>query len=105
MPVVSDERGLRAVGVVLIQNQKLIKELQAEPFTDNDAGILVAYLANIRRDGLPKHAAMKPRLEQMADNHVAIVTLLTAYAPQARTLGLVAAANKLRKDAALRRDR
>jgi hypothetical protein len=48
---------------------------------------------------------MKKRLEQLADNHVAIVTLLTAYAPQARTTGLAIATDRLRKDTALWRER
>lgn len=96
---------LEPAATLLIQNQTLIKELQAEPFNEKDAGILVAYLAKIRRDGLPKHAEMKKRLEQLADNQLAIVTLLTAYAPQARTPGLAAAADKFRKDAALWRER
>jgi hypothetical protein len=106
-----DQRALTVAGLLapaaalLTQNQALIKELQAEPFAEKDAGILVAYLSKIRRDGLPKHAQMKKRLEQVADNHVAIVTLLSAYAPQARTTGLAIATERFRKDTALWRER
>jgi hypothetical protein len=106
-----DQRALTVAGLLapavalLTQNQVLIKELQGEPFAEKDAGILVAYLSKIRHDGLPKHAQMKKRLEQVADNHVAIVTLLSAYAPQARTTGLAIAAERFRKDTALWRER
>lgn len=96
---------LAPAAALLTQNQALIKELQAEPFAEKDAGILVAYLAKIRRDGLPKHAVMKRRLEQVADNHVAIVTMLAAYAPQARTTGLAIATERFRRDTELWRER
>lgn len=96
---------IEPAAALLIQNQALIKELQAEPFAEKETGILVGYLAKIRRDGLPKHAALKQRLERLADNHVAIVTLMTAYAPRARTPGVVIATEKFRKGAALWRER
>ena len=61
---------------MLEENQTLLKELQADPFTEKDSGILESYLAKIRRDGVAKHADMKQRLDQLAENNTAIVTLI-----------------------------
>jgi hypothetical protein len=52
---------------------------QEEPFTEKDAGILASYLTKIRRDGVAKHADMKQRLDQLAENNTALVTLIKAY--------------------------
>jgi hypothetical protein len=51
-------------------NQAIIKELQLEPFTEKDSGILESYLAKIRRDGVAKHAHMKQRLDTLAENNI-----------------------------------
>jgi hypothetical protein len=90
---------------LLKENEALIKELQAEPFTEKDAGILASYLAKIRRDGVAKNAQMKQRLDQLADNNVAIVTLVTTYAPYAKTSAFKTEAEKFRNYAAAWRDR
>jgi hypothetical protein len=51
-------------------NQAIIKELQLEPLTEKDSGILESYLAKIRRDGVAKHADMKQRLDTLAENNI-----------------------------------
>ena len=81
---------------LLQENQTLIKELQAEPFTETDSGILDSYLVKIRGDGVPKHADMKQRLDQLAENNTAIVALIMAYSPRARTPAFTTEANKFR---------
>lgn len=91
--------------MLLKENQALIKELQSEPFTEKDSGILESYLAKIRRDGVAKHANMKQRLDQLAENNTAIVTLIKAYAPQARTAAFTAECDKFRNYASPWRDR
>lgn len=96
---------LQPAALLLKENQALIKELQAEPFAEKDAGILASYLAKIRRDGVAKNAQMKQRLDQLTDNNVAIVALISAHAPHAKTPSFTAEADKFRKYAAAWRDR
>ena len=90
---------------LLNENQALIKELQAEPFKEPDAGILASFLAKVRRDGVAKNAQMKQRLDQLAQNNTAIVALASAYAPHARTPTFAGEADKFRNYALAWRDR
>jgi hypothetical protein len=96
---------LEPIAALLKENQALLKELQAEPFTEKDSGVLESYLAKTRRDGVAKHADMKQRLDQLAENNTAIVTLIQAYAPHAKTAGFAAEADKFRNYASAWRDR
>jgi hypothetical protein len=96
---------LQPISTMLKENQALIKELQAEPFTEKDPGILPSYLAKIRRDGVAKHADMEQRLDQLAENNTAMVTLIKAYSPQAKTAAFTAEADKFRNYASAWRDR
>ena len=96
---------LEPIGSLLKEDQTLLKELQSEPFTDPGSGILASYLAKIRRDGVPKHADMKQRLDQLAEDNAAIVTLIKAYAPHAHTPSFTTEADKFRNYASARRDR
>jgi hypothetical protein len=96
---------LQPIAEILKEDQSLIKELQQEPFTEKDAGILESYLAKIRREGVAKHADMKQRLDQLAENNTAIVTLIKAYSPQARTAAFTTEADKFRNYASAWRDR
>ena len=96
---------LQPIAMLLKENQALMKELQAEPFAEKDSGILESYLAKIRRDGVPKHADMKQKLDALAENNTAIVTLIKAYAPSAKTAALVTEADKFRNYASAWRDR
>jgi hypothetical protein len=96
---------LQPIAMLLEEDQALIKELQTEPFTEPNSGILESYLAKIRRDGVPKHADMKQKLDALAENNTAIVTLIKAYAPQAKTAGFVSEGDKFRNYAPAWRDR
>jgi hypothetical protein len=96
---------LQPIAALLKENQALIKELEAEPFTEKDSGILESYLTKIRRDGVPKHADMKQKLDQLAENNTAIVTLIKAYAPQARKPAFVPEGDKFLYYAYAWRDR
>jgi hypothetical protein len=96
---------LQPIAALLNENQALLKELQTEPFTEKTFGILESYLAKIRRDGVPKNAQMKLRLDALAENNTAIVTLVKAYAPHARTPAFTAEGDKFRNYAAAWRDR
>jgi hypothetical protein len=96
---------LQPMAMLLKENQTLLKELQAEPFTEKDSGILESYLAKIRRDGVPKQADMKQKLDALAENNTAIVTFIKAYAPSAKTPGFMAEGDKFRNYASAWRDR
>jgi hypothetical protein len=96
---------LEPLAVLLSENQAILKELQPESSIESDAAILEAYLTEIRRDGVSKHAAMKQRLDQLAENNTAIVTLIKAYSPEARTPAFRAEADRFRNYAAAWRDR
>jgi hypothetical protein len=96
---------LQPVAALLNENQEIIKELQTEPFTENGAGILESYLTKVRCDGVAKHADMKQRLDQLAENNTAIVALIKAYAPHAKTRAYTTEADKFRNYASACRDR
>jgi hypothetical protein len=96
---------LEPIALLLNENQALVAELQAEPFIEKDTGILASYLAKIRRDGVAKHADMKQRLDQLAETNTAIVTLIKAYAPLAKTPAFSTEADKFRTYAIAWRDR
>jgi hypothetical protein len=96
---------LEPMAALLKENQGIIAELQAEPFVEKDNGILESYLVKIRRDGVAKNALMKQRLDQLAENNTALVTLITAYSPHAKTAAFTSEANKFRNYAVAWRDR
>jgi hypothetical protein len=96
---------LQPIATLLEENQALIQELNSEPFSEKDSGILESYLAKIRRDGVPKHADMKQKLDTLAENNTSIVTLIKAYAPHAKTTAFTTEADKFRNDASAWRDR
>lgn len=96
---------LHPIAALLQENLALIQELQSQPFNEKDSGILESYLVRIRRDGVPKNAQMKQRLDQLADNNTAIVTLIQAYSPHARTDAFRTECDKFRNYASAWRDR
>ena len=91
---------LEPAAALVEQNQALLKELRAAPPAEKDSGVLETYLAQIRRDGVAKHAQTRQRLDQFATNNVAITTLLTAYMPHARTPALQREVDKFREHTA-----
>jgi hypothetical protein len=96
---------LQPIATLLKENQALMQELRSEPFKENDFGILESYLAKIRRDGVPKHSDMKQKLDTLAEDNTAIVTLIKAYAPNAKTAAFTTEADKFRNYASAWRDR
>jgi hypothetical protein len=93
---------LQPLATLLRENQALIRTLQSDPFTEKTAGILESYLAKIRRDSVAKHADMKQRLDTLAENNAAIVTLIKAHSPHANTLAFSVEADKFRNASAWR---
>ena len=96
---------LLPIATLLKENQALIQELEAEPSKEKDSGILESYLGNIRRDGVAKHVDMKQRLDMLAENNTALVTLIKAYASHAKTAAFTAEGDKFRNYASAWRDR
>ncbi len=96
---------LQPIATLLHENQGILDELRAEPYAETDSGILESYLAKIRRDGVPKHADMKQRLDQLSDTNIALVTLIKAYTPHAMTPSFRSEGDKFRSYASVWRDR
>jgi hypothetical protein len=96
---------LAPIAELLTDDQLTINKLQSEPFAEMDNGILESYLIKIRRDGVAKHADMKQKLDALAENNTAIVTLIKAYVPQARTPAFTTEGDKFRNYASAWRDR
>jgi hypothetical protein len=96
---------LRPMATLLNQDQQVVSELQEAPFIENGSDILESYLTKIRRDGVAKHANMKQLLDQLAENNVAIVTLIKVYAPLAKTANFTSEADKFRNYASAWNDR
>jgi hypothetical protein len=96
---------LQPIAALLKENQGLIQELQADPYIEKNSGILESYLAKIRRDGVAQHADMKQRLDQLSENNNAIVTLIKAYGPHAKTTAFTVEADKFRNYGSAWRDR
>jgi hypothetical protein len=96
---------LQPIATLLNDDQAILKELQGKSFVERDSGILESYLAKIRCDGVPQHADLKQKLDALAENNTAIVTLIKAYAPNAKTLEFVAEGDKFRNYASAWRDR
>jgi hypothetical protein len=96
---------LQPIAERLREDQALIQGLQSEPLLEKDSTILASYLAKIRRDGVANHVDMKQRLDQLAENNTAIVTLIKAYSPRTKTAAFTTEADKFRNYASAWRDR
>ena len=96
---------LQPIATLLKEDQTLLSELRSEPFSEKGSGILESYLAKIRRDTVAKHADMKQKLDQIAENNTAIVTLIKAYSPGAKTAAFTTEGDKFRNYASAWRDR
>jgi hypothetical protein len=96
---------LLPIGELLKENRAIINELQAEPYAEKDNGVLESYLIRIRHDGVAKNVQMKQRLDQLTENNTAIVALIKAYTPQAKTPTFTVEADKFRSYASTWRDR
>jgi hypothetical protein len=96
---------LEPIAALLNEDQAILAELQSEPFAEQDSGILRSYLIKVRRDGVAKTAPMKQRLDQLAENNTALVTLITAYSQRATTPAFMQEASKFRTYAVAWRDR
>lgn len=85
---------------LLEQNRRQLEQWRGMQAGDKGADVLESYLGKIRREGVPAHATTRQQLDQIAANNQAIITLLTAYAPHARTPALQREVDRFREHAA-----
>ena len=96
---------LQPVAALLVENRKTIQALVSGGYTESESPLLASYLADIRKDGVPKHSAMKQKIDTLVNNNTVIVALLSKYATRARTPAFRAAADQYRNYAIAIRDR
>lgn len=96
---------LQPIATLLSDNDVIFRELRSQPYAEPGWGILESYLIKIRRDGVPKHALMKRRIDTLVSNNETIVTLLSKYAAYARTPLFQSEATKFRDHAIRYNDR
>jgi hypothetical protein len=68
---------------MLLENQSLLAGLRSEDSSETSSDVLEAYLAKIRRNGVPAHAQMKRRIDRLVQNNVGVLALLNVYVRQA----------------------
>lgn len=76
---------VESIAIELDNQIALRRELGQQPFAVDGTGALQAYLAKIRRDGLPAHAEMRKKLGSISRSNTSILTLLDLYEPYAKT--------------------
>jgi hypothetical protein len=96
---------LSPIAALLKEDQELLQGLHTDSALEKESGILASYLAKIRADGLAKHADMKERLDRLAENNSAIIALVNAYSPHAKTSAFSTEAGKFQHYAIAWRDR
>ena len=96
---------LQPIATMLADNDVIFQELRAPPYVEPGWGILESYLMKIRRDGVPKHAVMKQRIETLVANNQTVITLLGKYAAYAKTPQFQSEAAKFRDHALRYNDR
>ncbi len=82
-----------------------LKQLRADQYAEPDVGVVGAYLAKIRRDGVGKHAGMKQRLDEVSADTAALVVLLEMHEPQAQSEAFKRESKRFRRYAAAWLDR
>jgi hypothetical protein len=75
---------LQPIASLLEENRKILSSLKADDPAVPESMLLEAYLANIRKEGLPKYAAVKQRIDMLVDNNTVIVALSDRYVLRAR---------------------
>jgi len=96
---------LKPIAALLKEDQQLLQALQNDSALEKDSGILASYLAKIRADGVAKHADMKQRLDQLAENNSALVALINVYSPRAKTAAFGVEAERFKHYSIAWRDR
>jgi hypothetical protein len=90
---------------MLNENGAIAQGLRSAPYAEGDNDFVSAYVIKIRRDGVPKHSAMKQRIDRLNNNNTAILALLAKYSTHARAPAFKASAEQFRDYAISLRDR
>lgn len=98
-------RILEMIAAELDTLSALRTNLKQPQFVENGANAQSAYLAKIRRDGVPAHAQMRHKLGSISKSNVAILTLLDLYEPFAQTEDFKREARVFRESAIAWNDR
>lgn len=96
---------LQPIATLLTDNESIFRELRSEPYSESGWGILESYLIKIQRDGVPKHALMKKRIDTLVQNNEAMITLLTKYAAHVKIEAFRVQSERFRDHAIRYRDR
>jgi len=99
------DEGLAPVAALLQDNEKILAALAASGYAGNEAAILERYLADIRQDGVPKHAATRRSIDALVDNNTVIAAVLAQRAAGLRTPELKVQADGFHEYANNLRDR
>jgi hypothetical protein len=70
---------------LVADHRRLEAELAHEPFLDAGKGPMEAYLARIRRDGVPQHSEMRRKLAAIAEDNAELLALAEAYESAAKS--------------------
>jgi hypothetical protein len=96
---------LRPIASLLEDDRRILDSLKADGAAESESMLLEAYLAGIRKDGVPKYAVAKQRIDALVNNNTVIVALFDRYVPRARSSAFKPAAEKFRDYAISLRDR
>lgn len=96
---------LQPIATLLTDNESIFRELRSEPYSEPGWGILESFLIKIQRDGVPKHALMKKRIDTLVQNNETMITLLTKYAAHVKTEAFRVQSERFRDHAIRYRDR
>jgi hypothetical protein len=87
---------VETMSVLLSQREDAMRQLSAQTIAESGAGLADAYLAKIRRDGVAKHSELKRRIDDIAQNTIAIDALIDLHEPYAKTVAFRTEAKKFR---------
>ena len=93
------------VKALLTDNAHIVDALKKSEGVDTEGQILNAYLALIRKDGVPKHSDFKSQIDPLVNNNTAIVALVTRFADHGGSPDFRAAAHQYTDYATALRDR
>ena len=101
----TNARILERIAADIDEQVALTDEMKQPRFVEDGAGAMGAYLAKIRRDGLPAHAEMRQKLMSIAKSNTSVLTLLDLYEPDAQTAEFKKEARNFREYAIAWNDR
>ena len=96
---------LRPAQLLLQENMGILQALKNGNYAESESQLFDAYLARIRKDGVPASGGMRQQIDQLVNNNTLILALLSQYAPQAHSPAFRASVDRFRDYAIPFRDR